>query len=85
MKFGKERIALAAELLKDLDKRVVKDGESWARLRSAFSVLLEPVRQRALTWRPITSAVSTSRRDFKGGERAAIRSCRCRATSSARR
>ena len=34
--FGKERIALASELLKDLDARVVKDGESWARTRRAF-------------------------------------------------
>jgi hypothetical protein len=39
--FGKERIELATELLKDLDARVVKDGESWARTRRAFSVLLE--------------------------------------------
>jgi Met-zincin/Domain of unknown function (DUF5117)/Domain of unknown function (DUF5118) len=39
--FGKDRIALAGELLKDLDSRVVKDGESWARTRRAFSVLLE--------------------------------------------
>ncbi len=39
--FGKDRIALATELLKDLDARVVKDGESWARTRRAFSVLLE--------------------------------------------
>src|SRR3569623_680064 len=37
MKFGQERMTLAADLLKDLDKRVVRDGESWARLRSAFS------------------------------------------------
>jgi hypothetical protein len=39
MKFGKDRLALAADLLKNLDERVVKDGESWARLRTAFSVL----------------------------------------------
>ena len=39
--FGKDRIALASELLKDLDARVVKDGESWARTRRAFSILLE--------------------------------------------
>jgi hypothetical protein len=38
--FGRERIALAAELLKDLDARIVKDGESWARTRRAFSMLL---------------------------------------------
>ena len=39
--FGKARIALASELLKDLDARVVKDGESWARTRRAFSILLD--------------------------------------------
>jgi hypothetical protein len=39
--FGKSRIALASELLKDLDARVVKDGESWARTRRAFGILLE--------------------------------------------
>ena len=39
--FGKDRIALASELLKDLDARVVKDGESWARTRRAFAILLE--------------------------------------------
>jgi hypothetical protein len=38
--FGKDRIALASELLKDLDSRVVKDGESWARTRRAFAILL---------------------------------------------
>ena len=38
--FGKDRIALASELLKDLDGRVVKDGDSWARTRRAFGILL---------------------------------------------
>jgi hypothetical protein len=38
--FGKERIALATELLKTLDATVVKDGESLARNRRAFSILL---------------------------------------------
>jgi hypothetical protein len=40
-RFGKDRILLAAELLKDLDARVVKEGEPWARTRRAFSVLLQ--------------------------------------------
>ena len=39
-RFALDRIALAAQLLKDLDARVVKDGESWARARSAFATLL---------------------------------------------
>jgi len=38
--FGKDRIALACELLKDLDGRVVKDGDSWARTRRAFGILI---------------------------------------------
>ncbi len=38
--FARERIALAVELAKTLDARVVKDGESWARTRRAFGVLL---------------------------------------------
>jgi hypothetical protein len=38
--FGKERIALAAELLKTLDATVVKDGESLVRNRRAFAILL---------------------------------------------
>jgi hypothetical protein len=38
--FGKQRIELAAELLKDLDARVVKDGDSWARTRRGFGILL---------------------------------------------
>ncbi|MSU64219.1 MAG: DUF5117 domain-containing protein [Pedosphaera sp.] len=40
LKYGQQRIALAAGLLKDLDSRIVKDGESWQRLRRGFSVLL---------------------------------------------
>ena len=39
-RFALDRIALAAQLMKDLDSRVVKDGESWARARSAFATLL---------------------------------------------
>ncbi len=39
--FGKQRIALAGELLKNLDERVVRDGDSWARTRRAFNILLQ--------------------------------------------
>ena len=41
LRFARDRITLAGELLKGLDEKVVKDGESWARLRSAFSILLD--------------------------------------------
>jgi len=39
--FAKARIALASDLLKDLDARVVKDGDSWTRTRRAFGILLD--------------------------------------------
>lgn len=39
-KFARDRMQLAAELMKDLDTKVVKDGESWARVRNAFGFLL---------------------------------------------
>jgi len=39
-RFAKDRMALATELLKDLDSRAVKDGESWAKNRRAFATLL---------------------------------------------
>lgn len=38
--FSSGRIDLASDLLKDLDARVVKDGESWVRLRRAFTPLV---------------------------------------------
>ncbi|MFO0911132.1 MAG: zinc-dependent metalloprotease [Isosphaeraceae bacterium] len=40
LRFAKDRIGLAGELLKDLDNKVVKNGESYARVREAFSTLL---------------------------------------------
>ena len=40
LRFAKDRIALATELLKDLDAKVIKDGDSFARVREAFSILL---------------------------------------------
>jgi len=38
--YGKQRITLAEKLFKGLDDKVIRDGESWVRLRSAFGVLL---------------------------------------------
>ena len=40
LRFAQDRMLLASQLLKELDGKVVKDGESWARLRHAFSILL---------------------------------------------
>jgi len=38
--FARERLALTTDLMKNLDAKVVKDGESWSRNRRAFSTLL---------------------------------------------
>lgn len=38
--FAKDRIELSTELLKGLDAKVVKDGESWSKTRRAFAILL---------------------------------------------
>lgn len=37
--FARQRMALAADLLKNLDAKAVKNGDSWARNRDAFDVL----------------------------------------------
>ena len=67
MKFGKDRMELAAELVKDLDERVVKSGESWSRLRSAFSVLFNQYGNAAYLSTAFIGGQYVSR-DFKGGE-----------------
>jgi hypothetical protein len=38
--YAKDRMRLASELLDNLDAKIVAEGESWARLRNGFSVLL---------------------------------------------
>jgi hypothetical protein len=40
LRYARDRLTLATDLLKNLDENAVRDGESWARLRWAFSVLL---------------------------------------------
>jgi hypothetical protein len=40
MQFGKERMQLAQDLLKDLSERVVESGEDYRRTRLAFSMLM---------------------------------------------
>jgi hypothetical protein len=67
IKFGKDRMSLAADLLKDLDRRVVKDGESWARLRPAFSVLFNQYGNASYLAASFIGGQYISR-DFKGGE-----------------
>ncbi len=48
LRFAKERMTLASELLKDLDSKVVKDGESWARVRKRLRDPAQSVGQRGL-------------------------------------
>ncbi len=45
-RFAKDRITLASQLLKDLDAKAIKDGESWARLRDRLLLPAGPVGQR---------------------------------------
>ena len=39
--YGKMRMAMAGEMIQDLDRKVVKDGDSWARLRGAFLACIQ--------------------------------------------
>ena len=39
LRFARDRIALASDLLQDLDGKVVRDGESYNRVREAFAIL----------------------------------------------
>jgi hypothetical protein len=41
LEYVKERIALAADVLEEMDEKLVKDGESWARLRPAFMTVVQ--------------------------------------------
>ena len=63
--YGQRRIALAQELLKNLETRVIRDGESWGRLRRAFSVLLAQYGNAAYLAADYIGGQHVSR-DFKG-------------------
>jgi hypothetical protein len=67
--YGKSRMAMAAELLKDLDQKVVRDNESWARLRSAFSACISQFGNAAYLASEYIGGQSVVR-DFKGTEKA---------------
>jgi hypothetical protein len=67
--FGKTRMAMASELLKDLDQRVVKDGESWARLRAAFMTCIGQFGNGAYLASEYVGGQSVNR-DFKGTDKA---------------
>jgi hypothetical protein len=65
--YGKDRMALAERLMKDLDSKVVEDGQSWARLRSAFSALLSQYGNSAYLAASHIAGQSFSR-DFKSSD-----------------
>ena len=67
LKYGEDRVALASELLKSLDDKIVKDGESWARLRRAFSILLGQFGNASYLASSYIGGQSVCR-DFKGSE-----------------
>jgi hypothetical protein len=67
--FGKSRMAMAAELLKDLDQHVVKDGDSWARLRTAFAACIDQYGNGAFLATEYIGGQSVHR-DFKGSDKA---------------
>ena len=63
--FAKDRIALATGLMKELDAKVVKDGESWSRTRRAFAVLIGQWGNGAILASQYVGGQSVSR-DHKG-------------------
>ncbi|MCA9150551.1 MAG: zinc-dependent metalloprotease [Planctomycetales bacterium] len=67
LRYAKERISLAQELLQNLDETVVRDGESWARLRLAFNVLFNQYGNGAHMATGYIGGESFSR-DFKGSK-----------------
>ena len=69
LRYAKERVRLAEELLKDLDDRAVADGESWARLRPAFSVLVGQFGNAAYLASSYIAGEHIAR-DHKGGDKA---------------
>ena len=70
-------MTMATELLKDLDQKVVKDGESWVRLRSAFSSCISQFGNGAYLSVQYIGGQSVSR-DFKTRTRVATPSFQSR-------
>src|SRR5262249_33372047 len=69
LEFGKSRMAMASELLKDLDQRVVKDGDSWTRLRTAFTACIDQYGNGTFLATEYIGGQSVHR-DFKGTDKA---------------
>jgi hypothetical protein len=69
LSYGKMRMAMAGEMLKDLDRKVVKDGDSWARLRGAFVSCIQQFGNGAYLAAEYIGGQSVNR-DFKGTDKA---------------
>ena len=67
LEYGEQRAALASTLMKTLADKIVQDGESWARLRRAFSVLIAQYGNAAYLASEFIGGQSVSR-DFKGSK-----------------
>jgi hypothetical protein len=67
--YGKTRMAMASELLKSLDQKVIRDGQSWARLRSAFMSCIRQFGNGAYLASEYIGGQSVNR-DFKGTDKA---------------
>ena len=85
MKFAQDRILLAEELLKGLADRVVDKGEGYQRARLAFGVLLGQYGNGAYLVGQLHRRRARCTAITAATRAAAIRSCRSRRTSSARR
>jgi hypothetical protein len=67
--FAKDRIALAEDVLDELENNLVKDGESWARLRPAFLTLMQQYGDAAYLAMRYVGGREISR-DARGGDKA---------------
>ncbi len=67
--YGKMRMAMAGEMIQELDRKVVKDGDSWARLRGAFMACIQQFGNGAYLAAEHIGGQSVNR-DFKGTEKA---------------
>ena len=67
--FAKDRIELASGLMNELDKKVVKEGDSWARTRRAFAILLGQWGDAAILASQFVGGQSVAR-DHKGDKNA---------------
>ncbi|WP_428305361.1 zinc-dependent metalloprotease [Lacipirellula sp.] len=69
LEYAKQRIQLSNEVLKEMEKNLVKDGDSWARLRPAFLTVLNQYGDAAFLATQYIGGREISR-DARGGENA---------------